>query len=351
MRRLSPAIITIVFAAGCGAGPTVVRYEAAPRQADLAITDAAAVRVITKDELPDGFSFDGNRLEADPGIPSVDDPHVVLGEVDVVLDRRQPRPTYLHAMQVEAAKHGANAVVVLDETGERCLTPGDELKCRLGVAVHLSSAPPAKLAEASDVLAGWLAAHGDKGKPAGAPRPIDLAAPGRITFTPKRGECTTVVLALGDDAHVARSGRGPDLVLDAVSTADHMHRENWGKDDWGLRDRALSVDAGCAQDASPVTVEVANNRGKDRAPGRGKAIVQLVRRTVDDATLAQMAKDEADEIDEADEANRRINQEACDACFDEWRACVRWDPSVQRDECPGFDRCVERRYGRPRECE
>ncbi|HTJ41523.1 MAG TPA: hypothetical protein VL463_05480 [Kofleriaceae bacterium] len=347
--RMKACLALILFAAACAVPAPVVRYEAANDQVrEPAATAPSSVRVMTKDELPEGFTLDRMSLSADPGIPSLDAPHVVLGEVRIRLNTRQPRAMWLQAMQVEAAKHGANAVVVLDETGDDCYS-NDDYKCRLGVAVHLSDAPPDKLAPAADVLASWLAEHKDKGAATGAPHELDLAAPKRITFTPKRGECTTVVLALDADAHVARHGTWSGVTLDAVSAADHVHRENFGGDNWGLRDRALSVNAGCAQDSSTVTVSVyAGNEGTPA--GRGHAIVQLLQRKVDDATLAQMAQDEADEMEQADDEHARLNQEACDRCIDEWKLCVRLDPAVERDECPNFDHCVERAYGNPQEC-
>jgi hypothetical protein len=346
----SKYLLALAIAAGCAVPRPVVEYEAARHQADLAATDPSAVRVIPADQLPDGIALDGVRLTADPGIPSPDDPHVVLGEVHVRLDTRQPREMWLHAMQVEAAQHGANALVVVDENGESCSSRHDDYKCRLAIAVHLSSAAPATFAAATDVLHGWIAAHADKGKPIGKTEAIDLAEPRRITYTPKHGECVTFVIALDDDAHVAHHGSDPTLALDAVSAADHVHRENFATGDWGLRDRALSVDAACAEDASPLTLSISARTDGTGAPGRGRAIVQVVHRTVDDKTLARMEQDEADETEQADEDLSRVKQAECDRCIDEWKACVRWDPAVERGECPGYNHCLERAYTSWEQC-
>jgi hypothetical protein len=83
------------------------------------------VRVFLRDELPEGFERDttSRELSSAPEFPSSDDPNVILGALsltekfDASTDELRENskaldtPERLAALKVEAARHGANAVI------------------------------------------------------------------------------------------------------------------------------------------------------------------------------------------------------------------------------------------------
>ena len=356
-RTMPHKVVTIALVvAGCipfpHAGPPRVSYEAEHAQPDLAAVDVAQIELLTPDKLPDGFTFEDRggvaiRLAATPNRPSPRDPHRVLGEVRVDLDPRQDRETYLHAMKVEAARHGANALVILDETGAKCYSHTNA-QCRLGIAVHVSAAEAVVFPSSKDVLSAWLKRHGEAGTP-GAAHTVDLGKSSSFEIMPKRGECLTFVLALDKNARVNRINNLPVLTLTTKSTALRFNRSSMEKDTWDTTDRVLVLDAGCAQGGESVVLAVTNRMvGVHTPPGTGEAIVQIVKRSVDDRTLRTQARQLDDAVKRSDQERGEMAREACQACIGEWRRCTFFNPDIQNGECAGFNLCVERRYRAPR---
>ncbi len=350
------AVTIALVLAGCipHASPPKVSYEADHAQADLAAVDVAQIELLTPDKLPDGLTLEDRggvaiRLLATPNRPSPGDPHRVLGEVRVDLDRRQDRETYLRAMKAEAARHGANALVVLDETGARCYSHTNA-QCRLGVAVHVSTAQAVVFPSSKDALSAWLKHHGEAGTPGNA-HTVDLGKASSFELTPKRGECLTFVLALDKDARVNRINNRPVLTLETKSTALSFNRSSMVTDSWDTTDRVLVLDAGCAQGGESVVLAVTNRMvGMHTPPGTGGAIVQIVKRTVDDKTLRTKAKQLDDAVKRSDQERAAMAREACQACIGEWRRCTFYNPDIQRGECAEFNSCVARRYEHPEVC-
>ena len=309
----------------------------------------ATVKVLAPTDLPEGFHQENLDLYADPSVPSPAAPHRVLGRVRVVRDNRHKREDYLAVMQAEAAQHGANALVLVDEAGTQCTDPQGHW-CREGWAVKLSDATPVKFPDAQAVLSDWRKSHAGL-RPHGEARTVDLTAPSFFEVVPHRGECLTFVLALDADARPARFRERTFLSLETKSKFLGFNRSEQSKDSFGVTERVLSLDAGCAQGADPVAFAFRNTfSGHTEPPGHGKALVQVFVRNVDSKTLDKQAKDLAAAVRRADEMDAAMQQEACDECIGEWRRCVIADPDIKKGQCARFNNCVERRYASPAAC-
>lgn len=346
MRRL---VLLVLGVAACQPPkPPVATYDG---KASLAPVATSTVHVLTPLELPDGFHLERQDLYADPGVPSPATPHRVLGRIRVVRDKRHQRDAYLAVMQAEAAKHGANALVLVDEAGTECVDEYGHY-CRLGWAVALSDAPVATFPAAREVLADWRKAHPAAGRAQGEPRVVELSAPTGFEIVPHRGECLTFVLALDTDGRPARLRDRTFLSLQTKSPYLGFNRREGSRDTFGTTERAIALDAGCAQGADPVAFAFRNTfDGNTEPPGHGKAVVQVFVRTVDGKTLERQAKELADADRRAREANAEMQQEACDKCIGEWRRCVIADPDIEKGRCERFNRCVQRRYASPTACD
>src|SRR5947207_15290127 len=103
MKHIPAIAIAVVGCATMAPPPPKARFDAANPRSDLPATSASEIRVLTPDKLPDGFTLDRMTLYAVPGMPSSDDPHVILGEVRVDVNTRHHRAAYIPAMEEEAA--------------------------------------------------------------------------------------------------------------------------------------------------------------------------------------------------------------------------------------------------------
>jgi len=355
--------VALPWLAGCSLllppppGPPVARFDAEHGVPARTAIDPAQVMVLTPDALPDGFLFEGKmELHVEPDFPAPADPHQVLGEVRVDVNRHHQRAAYLDVMRREAARHGANALVMLDESGDRCYARTSK-KCRLGIAVHVSAAPPATRPSARDALSTWQREHGKLGQRLGAPVTVDLGQPRGAKVSARRGECITFVLALDDDVRLARVRGRAILALAARSSTERRPITSSTPAELGGRARTVELRLECAQGAAELYVypeartTLTGQRSGTGVPlGTGTAVLQAFVRRVGDRELARLAEARSD-AERAYQAEQQASlAQACRECIGHWRRCVMADPDIQSGQCSPFNSCVERKYENPRAC-
>jgi len=343
--------------AGChllveGLKPARAIYQPAAEssQKKRAASNPSELRELSLGDLPAEFHFDHDKLYVEPGTPTTDDPHVVLGTIKLDAEKVSDRTQYVAMMKAEAAKHGANAIVFLDEKGERCALEGAR-KCRMAAAVFLSDKARAPNPSSEVALSKWLEKNKNVGAPEGPAKKVDLGDPPSFEVSLKRGDCVQVVVALDENAKVSyEHGVAKARVVMVID--DKERRVTGVTKDWGSRERVLSAGSQCAKVPHKLRFALgAPNENDDTPIGSGNALVQVFRRKVDwNAIEADRKRQQADP-----EYQRQRQQdilEVCGECGPEWRSCVAKDPNIRRGQCERFNSCVSRSFAdvKPNEC-
>lgn len=228
MRRLALSLALL----SCACRPRgEARYAAEERDLkyvevghDRTALTPESVRILGRDELPEGFERDNTsrRLSVAPGFPTSDDPHVVLGEISLSekFDASEEEleasnfesPERLAALRVEAARHGANAVIRSTGYYQQGAWSTSFYKASY-TAVYLSSSP--RTYPSVDELLTRLKLP--EGFHETQRVSLDLADlhTATIEVPMKRGHCYLLGLAFSP-GEVSRPSHGPD----AVTTID-----------------------------------------------------------------------------------------------------------------------------------
>lgn len=307
----------------------------APRGAPVAVD---AVRVIERpDDLPEGMAWHAHgrgrpaeRLAVDPGFPSAEDPHRLVGAVAAKEgDNDRGRDRLLIAARAEAGRHGANAIFVLDARHDVVTA----------LALHVSDATSTERFPSAAELLRRSPAQLDGYSADGPPAPVDLAVPLPIASDARRGDCLAVQVALEPDARLS-----PGLPGVSVTRTDARGIDAISQLSRGVQRRQREL-------AGPVGCQLVDGRVELRLGpgilGSGKAVVQVFRRRVSEAEIAALAAKEDASFAEARARSQARAHEHCAACFPYLAGCRRPD---RPGACPSYDRCLSRRYVRAEQC-
>ncbi|MBK9035628.1 MAG: hypothetical protein IPL61_30950 [Myxococcales bacterium] len=340
--RLAALALAATTVTGClflrARRPITTDYQSASGVGDAPPVAADDVMVVARaEQLPDGLRWDpaagdrpGQRLVIDPGFPTADDPHRLLGAVAAKEGDARGRDALLAAARAEAGRHGANLIYLLD----------DRHDVVTALAVRVSAATSTeRFPAAAELLKHRPTALADY-RPSGAPIAIDLAAGAPFTVAAKRGQCFALQLALEDDARLS-----PALSTLSVTRTDarKVGAVNSLAPRLDRRQRTVAGPAGCQLVDGPVELAV----GPGRALGSGRALVQVFVRTIDAAEVARRAAEEEAGFAEAAARERERAHADCAQCFP---LLVRCGTPDQPSSCREYTSCLARRYVKVDQC-
>lgn len=297
------------------------------------------------DDLPDGVKLvHADHVEVASGFPNDQDPHAVLGVIRLTTQktdgRRRARRNETQKQMLErigrvqqraqdlilqeAARRGANAVFVRHGSGGW----GAQ-------ALYISNAD-AVYPPVSEVLAQVETPDGYK-RVSKKTETLDSYEPIRINA--KRQKCYAVVLAMHDDAHLAKHTRnglylhvdGADKDISMISFATPVFGEK--------RHHVQTIGCPTVNGALNVKLQPSPNRSGNEDLGAGGVTVEVYSKSIS-------AKELDDMVQARKENWRRTRLDNCEHCY---YLRVRCGKDDERD-CPKYLTCLRKRGETPQTC-
>lgn len=332
--------------------PEYVSVDNAPAAAPVPASEVAVFNVRELEPpLPEGIRVRmgpqvklSERLEVDASYPTPEDPHRMMGGVHVKRGGYVNEPDALSVLAEEAGRHGANALIVVEERFDYVTA----------LTFRLSSAQPRLAWPTAAELINTEVDYLDGFSQEGGPVTRQLQAFQPVALNAKEGRCYGLIFALDTGAAFTRHARrGLGF---AFTSPDGIIAKSEGMigTDLPLSKRSHAKRIGCPRVDGPLEVDLQAQFGLYRGAtpeqlhdlGTGPIVIQLYSRPDSAAARDSRDAERRRQMREAQPRNQNQARDACFACSNARSSCSGPDPA----QCKPFTDCLATRATRVEEC-